>query len=203
MKLKYLPLFIFSLLVLRAHSGKAQDSQNSNTDRPWYLPDHVAIQFAGNIGLLAVGPGYSYLRDKVDTEFLYGITPGFETNTSIHIITAKTSYHPVLWEFKNGIMLEPLKIGTGISYSIGRQFHTTWPARYPDGYYWWTTSFRFTPYLGFSISKTVGNQQSGIKRIAFSPEIGTHDLALVSFLNNKHLGFGKILNLAFNARFIF
>ena len=194
---------MLGLLLFTATTGQAQDSHTANTDRPWYLPDHAVIQFAGNIGLLSAGPGYSYAQDKVQTDILYGITPGFETKTSIHILTAKTAYHPFKINLRNNYQLEPLRVGLGISYSVGHQFYTKWPARYPDGYYWWTTSFRLTPFLGASISRPVGNENSAIKRVQLYSEFGTHDLAVVSFINNKNFPLGRILNIAIGTKLVF
>lgn len=200
------PCFAFLMLLwamLLPGWGQAQDSFTTDTDRPWYYPDHVVLQFAGNIGLLAGGPGYSFLRDRMDAELLYGFTPGFEAKTSIHILTAKFSYRPYRISLNKGYLIEPLKFGSGISYSIGPQFYTTWPGRYPDGYYWWTTSFRITPFIGSTISRKVGNAHTLIKRVQLYGEVGTNDLAVVSFINNKKLAVSEILNLAVGTRLVF
>ncbi|MGV3587078.1 MAG: hypothetical protein ACO1OF_08765 [Adhaeribacter sp.] len=196
-------ILLLGVLLLIAAATKAQDSHTTNSNRPWYLPDHAVVQFAGNIGLFSAGPGYSYAHDKVQTDILYGITPGFETKTSIHILTAKTAYHPVKVMLKNGYMLEPLRLGLGISYSAGHQFYTKWPSRYPDGYYWWTTSFRLTPFIGASLSRKVGDGNAAIKRVQLYSELGTHDLALISFFNNKHLPVHRILNIAVGTKLVF
>ena len=161
------------------------------------------IQFAGNIGLLSAGPGYSFLRDRMDAELLYGLVPGFEHQSSIHILTAKFSYRPWKFDLGKGYLLEPLKLGTGFSYSIGPQFHTSWPGRYPDGYYWWTTSLRLTPFLGPTLSRKVGGGFSFIKRVQLYSELGTNDLALVSFITNKKLGLTEIWNIALGTRLVF
>lgn len=203
MKAFYQFLVIVTITVISHSSSWAQDSHTSDTNRPWYYPDHVVIQFAGNIGILSVGPGYSYLRDKVTTEFLYGITPEFESNTSIHILTGKTTYHPVKLDLGKGYLWEPFKVGTGMSYTIGRQFHTKWPERYPEDYYWWTSTMRLTPFVGTTISRKVGDENTAIKRVEFSPELGTHDLAITSFLTNENFKFRKILNLAFGLKLVF
>jgi hypothetical protein len=198
----YILLCWLGALLLPA-PGRAQDSFSSNTDRPWYYPDHVVVQFAGNIGLVSAGPGYSFARDKMDAEALYGYVPGFESKTSIHILTAKFSYRPWKINLNKDYLLEPLKVGTGISYSIGPQFHTTWPGRYPEGYYWWTTSVRFSPFLGPTISRKVGNANSLIKRVQLYSELGTNDLALVSYIGNTKLAFTEIWNIALGTRLVF
>jgi hypothetical protein len=202
MKTLYLKLFWFLAFFIPA-LVQAQDSFTGKTDRPWYYPDHVVIQFAGNIGFLSAGPGYSFARDKMDVEALFGYVPGFESKAGIHIITGKLSYRPWKIKLKNDYLLEPVKVGSGISYSAGPQFHTTWPGRYPDGYYWWTTSVRFTPFLGPTLSRKVGNANSLIKRVQVYAELGTNDLALVSFTTNTKLGFTEIWNIALGTRLVF
>jgi hypothetical protein len=203
MKLLLSKFLLAVIITFRSLATLAQDSHTSDTDRPWYLPDHMVVQFAGNIGLLSAGPGYSYLGDKMQTDILYGFTPGFQTKTSIHILTAKNAYHPFKFDLKKGYILEPLRLGLGISYSVGDQFYTTWPERYPDGYYWWSTSFRLTPFIGSSISRGIGNGQTVIKRVQLYSELGTHDLAFISFINNKRFPVTRILNIAIGTKLVF
>ena len=198
--IKYTFLFIFALV---GFAASAQDSHTTNTDRKWYLPDHVTLQFAGNIGLLSAGPGYSYLNDKVNTDILYGFVPGFESNTSIHILTAKNYYTPFRVDLNDKFQWEALKLGTGVSYSLGQQFYTSLPKRYPDNYYWWASSLRFTPFIGTAISAKVGNDATIIKRLQFYTELGTTDLDLVSKLDNKSLSVYDILNLAIGTKLVF
>jgi len=198
--IKYTFLF---LLTLSGFSASAQDSHTTNTDRKWYLPDHVTLQFAGNIGMLSAGPGYSYLNDKVNTDFLYGFVPGFESNTSIHILTAKNYYSPFRVVLNEDFHWEALKIGTGVSYSIGQQFFTSLPKRYPDNYYWWASSLRFTPFIGTAISAKVGNDATIIKRLQFYTELGTTDLDLVSKFDNKELPVFDIINLSIGTKLVF
>lgn len=194
--------FIF-LLTLAGFSAAAQDSHTSNTDRKWFLPDHVTIQFAGNIGMFSVGFGYSYLNDKLNTDFLYGIVPGFEANTSIHILTAKNYYTPFRVKVNDNFDWEALKIGTGVSYSIGQQFFTTLPKRYTEDYYWWASSLRLTPFIGTAISTKVGNDDSAIKRLQFYSELGTTDLDIVNKTSNKNLPLFDIMNVAAGTKLVF
>ncbi|HSI91413.1 MAG TPA: hypothetical protein VK927_09885, partial [Adhaeribacter sp.] len=181
----------------------AQDSHTTDTDRKWSMPDHAVVQFAANIGLLSAGPGYSYLKDKVNSEIMYGFTPGFESNTSIHMLTLKSSYHPFKKELSENYMLDVLRIGTGISYSYGPQFHTSWPSRYPESYYWWASSLRFTPFIGTAISREVGAKYTHIKRVELYGEIGSTDLDIVSKWGNKNLSLWDITNLAFGTKLVF
>lgn len=194
--------FLFALIFLATHAF-AQDSHTTNTDRKWYLPDHVTLQFAGNIGMLSAGPGYSYLHDKVNTDVLYGFVPGFETNTSIHILTAKNYFTPYRHTFNEKYQWEVLKTGFGVSYSIGSQFYTSLPKRYPDNYYWWASSLRITPFIGTALSTKIGNDATIIKRVQLYAELGTTDLDIVSKFHNKSISVYDALNLAIGTKLVF
>jgi|SRR5690606_22214327 len=198
--IKYSLLCFFTIAALLA---RAQDSHTTDTDREWYIPDHAVAQFAGNIGLVSAGVGYSYLKDKVQTDIMYGFVPSYESSTSIHILTAKTSWHPYRIELKNDYMLEPLRLGTGVSYSAGPQFFTFLPKRYSDNYYWWASSLRITPFVGAAISRKIGHDATIIKRVQFYGEIGTTDLDFVSKFGNKNMPVWDILNLAFGTKLVF
>ena len=202
MKFNY-KILLLLFFAFKGFTAAAQDSHTTDTDRKWYLPDHVTLQFAGNIGMFSAGPGYSYLHDKVNTDLLYGFVPGFDTNTSIHILTAKNYYTPYRYTFKEDFQWEILKLGTGISYSIGRQFFTTLPKRYPDKYYWWASSLRLTPFIGTAVSAKVVIDATIIKRLQFYTELGTTDLDMVSKFGNKKLPLFDIFNLAIGTKLVF
>jgi hypothetical protein len=191
------------LLPLVAFTAQAQDSHTTNTDRKWYIPDHAVAQFAGNIGMISAGVGYSYLGDNVQTDVLYGFVPAFESKTSIHILTAKTAFHPFAIPMGENYILEPLRLGTGVSYSAGPQFFTRLPMRYPNKYYWWASSLRFTPFIGMGLSRKVGSEATAIKRVQLYAEVGTTDLDLVSKFDNTTIPVWDILNLAVGTKLVF
>ncbi|PSR56900.1 hypothetical protein AHMF7605_27085 [Adhaeribacter arboris] len=203
MKTSYFLYFLFAYLMCFPFCGFAQEWQTIYAKRKWYLPDHTVVQFAGNIGFLAVGPGYSLAQDKINLDILYGYTPSFEAETSIHTLTGKFIYSPWQNRIKPGYIWEPLKFGAGVSYSLGSQFYTTLPRHYPDGYYFWPTSFRLTPFVGTSISKAVGNSNSLIKQVQGYTEAGTHDLAILSLTTNKALSPWDIISFAFGVKLKF
>ena len=163
----------------------------------------MTLQFAGNIGMISAGPGYSYLNDKVNTDVLYGFVPGFESSTSIHILTAKNYYSPFRVELNDKYQWEALKLGVGVSYSIGQQFFTSLPKRYPDDYYWWAPSLRLTPFIGTAISTKIGHDETWVKRLQFYTELGTTDLDMVSKFGNKDLPLFDIFNIAIGSKIVF
>ncbi|RYZ32660.1 MAG: hypothetical protein EOP49_37195, partial [Sphingobacteriales bacterium] len=178
--LQFLLKFRVALLLLLSGAGTLQaqnpdtiDSHSANTSRPILYPDHLVSQFAGNIGMFSAGVGYSYARDKVQTEFLYGFVPAFRSHTSIHILTAKTSFVSRSRIINKTYSWVPVRAGAGISYSVGRQFFTQLPKRYPSGYYWFSTSFRLTPFVGSSFQIKLKQGRTSFKKLEVYGDIGT------------------------------
>lgn len=200
--------FVLKLVLLLGLTGhcmaaQAQDVPNPAPKGRWWMPHHAALQYAGNIGLFAVGPGYRYAQHKMQTDILYGFTPRYQSETGIHSLTLKTAFHPYKIRVKQSGWVEPLRLGLGFNYAFGDQFHTRWPDRYPSGYYWWSSSLRLTPFIGTMIGKEVGNRHTLVKQVKFYAELGSHDLALISFLNNKKLPVFRVLNLAVGTNVVF
>lgn len=201
MKQFFVCCWCLMILVSNSVPALAQELSSVGNKRNWYLPDQAVVQFAGNIGLFAAGPGYILNRGRINLDFMYGYTPSFEAETSIHTVTGKFAYSRWHRQVAPGYIWEPFKFGTAISYSLGPQFYTTLPKHYPDGYYFWPTSFRLTPFIGTSLNKAVGNEYTLVKQVQAYGEIGTHDLAILSIVNNKALSPWDIISFAFGLKF--
>ena len=205
MRLVYLFCCLIPAIVGFTGVANAQQIPPGTFKRPWYVPDQAVVQFAGNVGFLSAGLGYAFKQDKMNLDFLYGFTPGFEAKTSIHTVTGKFTYSPWRKNINLNYTWEPFQFGTGISYSIGPQFYTALPKHYPDGYYFWTTSFRLLPFMSTTVSKIVKDPDSvgGIKRVKAYLEVGTHDLAVLSVVTNKTLNPRDIISLAVGTKLLF
>jgi hypothetical protein len=188
---------LLGLLLLPVFSLMAQPlPTGQDRSKPWYVPHQANLQFAGNLGLFSGGLGYTLFRQKLQIDLLYGYTPRFQAEKGLHALTLKAAYHPFRKSLNHKYFFEPFKIGTGFNYAFGSQFFTSLPDRYPDNYYWWSSSLRFTPFIGTTLIRQIGKENRVIKNIQVYTELGTHDLAIVSWLTNKNLAFGKVLNLA-------
>ncbi|RDC63918.1 hypothetical protein [Adhaeribacter pallidiroseus] len=205
MKIIYLIWTWFTLLVSINGTAWAQDTQLIAVKRKWYIPNQATLQFAGNIGFVSAGLGYSLRQDKINLDFLYGFTPGFEAQTSIHTLTGKFTYTAWNKQYTSGYNWEILQFGSSISYSFGPQFYTALPKHYPDGYYFWTTSFRLVPFMSTALGKTTSGKlaETGIKRVKAYLEVGTHDLAVLSIVTNKALNPWDIVSFAVGSKFMF
>ncbi|MEO6286247.1 MAG: hypothetical protein ABIN80_25900 [Dyadobacter sp.] len=194
----FLPLFL--LLSLAANS---QDLQPSKPARKWYIPDHLKLQFAGNIGFLSGGPGYISRNKTLETDLLFGFLPQKYGGDALVTITGKTTYSPWRIPLKNAHYMAPFSLGFYLSYTFGPQFDTKWPTYYPKGYYWWATSFRPGAYVGGKVGRDIvlNKRRRGLE---FYYELGTYDLLLISYAQNpKYLNLSDIVSLSLGLKLDF
>jgi len=198
MKKIFLPLLI--LLSLSAYS---QEDQSEEKDRKWFIPDHLKLQFAGNIGFISGGPGYISKNKSLETDLMFGFLPKKFGGDALITITGKTTYSPWRIPLKNTYYIAPFSIGAYLSYTFGSQFTSKWPSYYPSGYYWWATSIRPGAYIGGKVGRDikVNNRK---KQFELYYELGSYDLLMISYVQNlNYLKISDIVNLSFGVKMAF
>ncbi|QRR04074.1 hypothetical protein HWI92_06270 [Dyadobacter sandarakinus] len=181
----------------------AQTDLPEPTRRKWYLPDHIKLQFAGNIGFMSSGPGYISRNKTLETDFLFGFLPMKYGGDALITVTAKTTYSPWRIHLRDHAYIVPFSIGPYLSHTFGPQFDTKWPSYYPKGYYWWATAVRAGAYIGGKVGKDV--KLNGQRRnLEFYYEVGSYDLLMISYVQNTHfLSLPEITSLSLGLKFGF
>jgi hypothetical protein len=184
--------YLFYLLLLIPLTSAAQDSLFIK-NRKWYIPDHLKLQFAGNIGFISGGPGWISRNKTLETDILFGFLPQKFGGDALVTITAKTTYSPWRIHLKNSRHIVPFSLGAYMSYTFGPQFDSKWPSYYPSGYYWWATSIRPGAYVGGKIGKevTLKRKRRGLE---IYYELGSYDLLMISYVQNT--GYLKLSDIA-------
>ena len=167
----------------------------------WYVPDAAVLQFAGNMGMLSVGPGYDFAKERLAADLLYGYVPKFDSDEAEHLLTLKGSYKPWKIERRRNFEVIPLQVGLGLSYYFSGKYPLTWDDKYPEGYYWWSPKVRLLGFAGASVSRDIHN--SDIKKIGLYSELGTYDLLVTSWYKDDKLALWEILNISIGARVTF
>lgn len=152
--------------------------------------------------MFAGGANYSFAKDKLNAELLYGAVPKLDAQEMLHILTLRGIYKPFKKvPLNDKYSLTPLRVGLGVSYYFRDQVSTSWDSSYPDAYYWWVSSLRMTGSLGLGINRSIRN--SKIKEVGLYTEAGTYDLIVTSAVKDKTLGAWDIISFSVGTRVAF
>ena len=182
------------LIILFSISSPLYAENNS------YLPDTIVAQFAGYIGFISAGAGYSFLDDRINTELLYGYVPASEGGIDIHMITGRAIFSPVAIPAGSGYTVYPLTFGLFLNYAIGPQYKIMWPSVYPEWYYRPNALYTGES-LGIRIKKNVAD--SGIKAFEFYADVVTMSEYMYEYIRNDRIKMHYILSLAAGVRIHF
>lgn len=183
MRCLLLPLLAAALPAL---GQQTPDTANPDAvaPHPWYRPRHLVVQTAGGMGMVAAGTGYSFWRDRVETDVLVGYVPKKYAGSALTIATAKFLYTPYKLPLGQKFELRPLTVGVYMSYTLGT-INDEEKGQYTKGYYWFSTDTRVGPLLGGRLSYRRPDTPAGRdRRISAYYELGSNDLYITSFVPN-------------------
>lgn len=166
------------------------------------MPTYSKVQYAGGMGLLNVGAGWAYGKNKQwETDAFLGFIPRYSSDNSKLTMTLKQNFIPWKKPINQSLTLEPLTCSLYFNTVFSDEFWTNEPDRYPKGYYGFSTRVR----THISVGQRLCIQIPDKKRIfshsitAFY-EISTCDLYVVSAFTN-HLSLDDFLRLSFGLKF--
>jgi hypothetical protein len=198
MKIK--KIFSVSVILLFFIKLYAQEP-NLVKDKSWYVPDYVKVQFAGNIGLVAVGAGYQLFNKVLYTELLYGFVPeSVSKSDEIHLITIKNTFPVFRKELGKNFTISPIA-GFATTYEIGTNSFTTLPSIYPEGYYV-PNAFHFTLFGGAMVHKDFKDSKM-IKGADFYFEVGTVETYLWYVITSKEVSTSDVFSTSIGINFYF
>ncbi len=175
------------------------------------IPTHFVIQNAGNMGVISLGVGWSYGKNrKWETDLLFGYIPRHDSSRGKLTTTLKGNYIP--WRIDlnpsnpaSGThwKIEPFTVSLYLNTVYGHEFWKSQPGRYPDKYYeFLSTKFRLNVAFGQRITlKIPENKRKLHNRISLFYEVGTCDLYIRSLFQGQDVSFGDILGLSIGLKF--
>ena len=168
-------------------------------ERPWYRPRHLALQTGGGLGMVAAGAGYEFSKNRLETDVLIGYVPKRFAGSTLSLASLKFLYSPFRLPVGAKIQVLPLTVGAYFSYTHGT-LNDELKGQYSSDYYWFSTDTRYGPLLGSRVTflaPTIAATGQP-RKISVYYELGSNDLYLASYLNNRNggLGFGQLLTLA-------
>lgn len=162
------------------------------------IPSYYKLQFAGSMGLMSMGTGWSYGKNKQwETDLFIGFVPKYSTKNNKITFTLKQNFIPWNVRISDRVNLKPFSTGLYVNTVLGRDFWGKQPDKYPNGYYGFSPKIRFNIFIGqgweykFSPNKNLLN-----KSITFFYEISTNELYLISAFTNDYLKAKDFLGLS-------
>jgi hypothetical protein len=185
-----------ALLLALAASPAEEKSETPAAEEAaaFWLPSHAQLQYAGNIGWLSAGPGWSVWERRIQLSFLLGHVPTF-AGGPITSVAGKLSLWPFEIDLGEGFYTRPFQAGMLMHYTFGEEYFTEPPGRYREGYYDYPTSLRYAAFAGGSVG---AEMDFGLfERIELYGEVGATDLEVYVWLDNpRSRSFFSTLHLA-------
>lgn len=193
--------------MLYCTTGKAQHEEigfGSKTEKytnAWMklVPRYGKVQFAGSMGTLSFGGGWNYGKNHWETDFLLGFVSSKDHEPKA-TFTLKQNYIPWNIPLNDHITFEPLTCGVYLNTLLNGDFWKKQPAKYPDGYYFFSTKIRYLAFIGERVTFKVNNKFMNNKYITLFYEVSTCDLYFLCAIQNKVIKPKDYLSLSFGIK---
>ena len=186
---------LFLLCILAVTNAKAQSCFSS------LLPDYGSVQYAGSVGLISSGIGYTFFNNRLGAELTAGFTP-VEKHDDLYNLTLKLIYRPFNVRVSEQLSSTGLYTGAYVSRTFGSEYWVFLPDRYKNGYYYWSPGLRFGVLFGTSLIHEF--EDAAISSTEFYFEGSTYDLLIVSYWPNRNeIPLHEIIKLAVGIRIVF
>lgn len=189
---------IFFVVVAACVNGTTFAQQNLDSARlkveqyknAWAkaVPRYFKIQYAGSMGLVSVGSGWYYGKNRQwETDVFLGYLPKFETDKTKVTFTLKQNYIPWHWEVSNRVIIDPLTTGLYANTVFGDEFWVSEPEKYGSSYYAFSTKIRFNVFVGQRVTYQFDKAKNFFDSATLFYEFSTSDLYLISRVQNNYL----------------
>jgi hypothetical protein len=187
-------IFLFILLVI---TQKLPAQKKSFKIKP---PDHIKVQYAGGLGFISIGTGFSSKNQKLEADLFYGYLPESIGGIRIHSISGKVTWIPVHSITIKKYEVEPLMTGLIVIYSFGNQYSGFDPPYYPYRYYSFPTAIHSAVFLGSRIGFNFPSN-TFVRRVSLYYEILSFDREILSLVTNtKSLRITDIVTLSLGVK---
>lgn len=188
------------LAALMIHDVRGQSTDSTRGTR-WYVPDFAHLQYAGNIGFISGGIGFSSRLRNYQLGLLYGYVPKAIAGVRIHTVTARNTFPILRYPLKNNQTLIPY-VGLGLSFEIGGNAFFRMPSHFPESYYDYPKNMRVLAYGGARVQQLFEDDWHGVRGLEFFAEAGTIDLYVWYKAMSHEIKMGQIFSLAVGANIL-
>lgn len=187
---------LFILALILSASGNANATLSDSTRaKKWYEPHFIPLQFAGNIGFLSTGVGYTSNNRNYQLALMYGYVPQSVAKSTIHAITAKNNFPFGIYGLKNNKTLIPY-LGLGLTVEVGGNAFFRMPSHFPESYYDFPKNLHVIAYGGARLQHFFDEDVRWLRGMEFFGEAGTVDVYLWYRTISRQIKFRQMFSVA-------
>jgi len=161
------------------------------------IPDYMKLQYAGGIGFMSVGVGYTFFKSKLDVTMFYGYVPKTFNIVDLHSISLQLTFKLLKYKVNDNIEILPLNIGWYAHHTFGNEFWISLPDKYTKGYYWWSPGRNAGIFIGGELKTKLFANETPASGTAFYFRIGSRGLYIASKAGNSTIPITDIIELGF------
>jgi hypothetical protein len=191
---RHVAMWILILTVINGFDATASRGDTTKTKR-WYKPAFVPVQFAGNIGFISTGIGFTSHTKKYELALMYGYVPASLALTRIHTISAKNVFPLRRYDMKINQALIPY-LGFAISVEVGGNSFLTLPEQYPKSYYDFPKSIHATAFGGIKLQQLFERHTRTLRGVELFAEVGTVDVYVWYKVMSEDIKLTQMFSLA-------
>lgn len=189
---------ILLILLFTGVEAFSQVPQNSDSAKhKGVLPDYVKLQFAGGIGLVSLGVGYTFFKQKLEVSYFYGYVPKFASTDDLHSVSLQLTTKLLHFKISPNIELMPLNFGWFIHHTFGNEYWLSLPSYYPNDYYWWSPGRNSGIFFGGEIKTKFLSSKIPASGTAFYIRAGSRGLYIASKFGNSSIPINDIIEFGF------
>ena len=194
-----LGLILVVAFLLSQKQSLAQENTQKDTLSKYtmFIPDYMKLQYAGGIGFMSAGVGYTFFKNKLDVTMFYGYVPKSFSVEDLHSISLQLTAKFLKYKINNNIELLPLNIGWYAHHTFGSEFWIAPPDKYSKGYYWWSPGRNAGVFIGGELKTKLFANDTPASGTAFYFRIGSRGLYIASKAGNSTIPITDIIELGF------
>jgi hypothetical protein len=186
------------MLLFASTSVSAQEMKQEEKSKLHNLiPDYVKLQYAGGIGFMSAGVGYTFFKQRLDVSMFYGYVPKAFSIDDLHSISLQLTAKLLHIKLNDKLELLPLNFGWYAHHTFGNDFWVRLPDKYAKDYYWWSPGRNAGVFIGAELKTKLLASKSPASGTAFYVRIGSRGLYIASKAGNKTIPFTDILEFGF------
>ena len=190
-------LLAFAFFLNQPKSIAQKNAPKDTSKYSMLIPDYMKLQYAGGIGFMSAGVGYTFFKDRLDVTMFYGYVPKTFGITDLQSISLQLTVKLLKYKIYDNIEILPLNFGWYAHHTFGSEFWITLPDKYSKGYYWWSPGRNAGIFVGGELKTKLLASGSPASGTAFYFRVGSRGLYIASKAGNSTIPLSDIIELGF------